>query len=214
MAEADDTSSTIDWIWLRDALGLAAALLGSVALAKEQLREWLAAGKLPWSCTRWEGLDAEGLAEKKRQKLDAEGRAEKSREQGNGIGGIIYSLPSAAYCSGDPRFWSATLWIDWEANDADERRRHGARAFGVRVSRAHLRALLPGVPDGNEKVGTQTRRVLKVLKKLYPPDGKVSDDVSTEVVRAQVSKELSADNKNQELAAPSWDTVKRALGRG
>ena len=57
MAKADDTSSTIDWIWLRDALGRAAPPPGSVALAKERLREWLVAGELPWSCMDWEALD-------------------------------------------------------------------------------------------------------------------------------------------------------------
>jgi hypothetical protein len=32
-------------------------------------------------------------------------------------------------------------------------------------------------------------------------------------VRGQVSKELASESKNQEQAAPSWDTVNRALGR-
>ena len=112
-----------------------------------------------------------------------------------------------------PRFWSAKLRIDWEDNAADEVRRHGAQALGIRVSRTHLRALLPGVPDGNEKVGPQRRRVLQVLKKLFPPHGKVPDDVSTEVVRGRVNEELAADSRNRGLAAPSWDTVNRALGR-
>ena len=62
MAKADDTTSTSDWIWLRDALALAVAAFGSVAGAKEQLTEWLAAGKLPWACTPWKALDAEGIA--------------------------------------------------------------------------------------------------------------------------------------------------------
>ena len=51
MAKAGDTSSTIVWIWLREALALAVTALGSVALANGLLIEWLAAGKLPWSCT-------------------------------------------------------------------------------------------------------------------------------------------------------------------
>jgi hypothetical protein len=56
-------------------------------------------------------------------------------------------------------------------------------------------------------------RVLKVLKKLYPPDGKVPDDVSTETVRARVNTELAVDTRMKEVAAPSWDTINRALGR-
>ena len=100
MAKADDTSSTIDWIWLREALALAFAALGSWVLAKEQLTEWLAAGKLPWSCMSWRGLNAEGLAEKRREKLDAERLAEKRRERGI-MWEVLSLLPSAAYCSGD-----------------------------------------------------------------------------------------------------------------
>ena len=57
------------------------------------------------------------------------------------------------------------------------------------------------------------RRVLPVLKKLYPPDGKAPDDVPTEDVRALVNKKLADDSKNRGLADPSWDTVNRALGR-
>ncbi len=57
-------------------------------------------------------------------------------------------------------------------------------------------------------------RVQRALKKLYPPEGQVPDDVSTKVVQGQVAAELATDNRNRELAAPSWDTVNRALGRG
>jgi hypothetical protein len=112
MAKANDANST-DMIWLRDALALALEALGSAALAKERLRKWLAAGELPWSCMEWKGLDAEGLAQKRREQLNAERLAVK-----RGVGRVIYSLPSAAYYSGDPRFWSATLGIDWEDNGA------------------------------------------------------------------------------------------------
>ena len=59
MAKANDKSSTIDWIWLHDALMLAIPRFGSVVLAKERLTEGLAAGKLPWSYMSWWGLDAE-----------------------------------------------------------------------------------------------------------------------------------------------------------
>jgi hypothetical protein len=141
MAKADDASSTM--IWLRDALADAVDALGSQALAKERLTEWLATGKLPWSCTSWKGLDAEGLAEKRREKLDAEGLAEKRREQGDSMGRVIYSLPSVAYCRCDPQFWSATRRIDWEDNAAYEARRHGAQALGIKVSHTRLLALLP-----------------------------------------------------------------------
>ena len=73
------------------------------------------------------------------------------------------------------------------------------------MSHAHFRALLPNGPNTNKKAGPQVRRVMQVLKTLYPPDGKVSDDVSTEVVRGRVNDELSADSTNREKAAPSSD---------
>jgi hypothetical protein len=206
MAKADGTISTTDWIWLREALALAVAALGSVALAKKRLTEWLAAGKVPWVCMSWEGLDAEGVAKLKRE----------SRE-----GPLLLFppragyYPSAAYYPGDPQFWSAGLKINWEDDEAHEPFViNGAQALGIKVSRAHVQALLPGVPRENKQVGPQMRRVLPVLKKLYPPHGKVPDDVPTEVVRARVNTELAADTRMQELAAPSWDTVNRALGRG
>jgi hypothetical protein len=85
--------------------------------------------------------------------------------------------------------------------------------MGIKVSSAHLRALLPGAPDENKKVGSQKGRVLSVLKKLYPPDGKVPDDIPTEAVRGQVAGELSEDSKNRGIATPSWDTINRVLGR-
>ena len=61
MAKADDTSSTIVWIWLREALELAVTALGSVKLAQELLIEWLAAGKLPWALDAVEGQHRRGV---------------------------------------------------------------------------------------------------------------------------------------------------------
>jgi hypothetical protein len=128
MAKAGDTSTTIVWIWLREALELAVRALGSVALAKEQLIEWLAAGKLPWSCMKWNGLDAEDIA-----------KAEQLLREGP----IIHILPSAAYHEGDPKFWRVRLQIDWEDNAACEPVTGGARALGIKVSRKHFLLLLP-----------------------------------------------------------------------
>ena len=61
--------------------------------------------------------------------------------------------------------------------------------------------------------GTQIRRVLPVLKKLYPPDVIVPGDVLTEFVRGRVNKELASDSKNQGLGDVSRDTVSRAVKR-
>ena len=128
MAKANDKSSTIDWIWLHDALMLAIPRFGSVVLAKIRLKEWLAAGELPWSCMQWDGLDAEGIA-----RLDQENR----------VSIVGYIIPSVAYHEGDPQFWRANLKIDWEQNGARQQATGGARALGIKVSREHLVALCP-----------------------------------------------------------------------
>jgi hypothetical protein len=207
MAKANDKSSTTDWIWLHDALMLTIPAFGSMVLAKERLQEWLARGDLPWSCMQWDGLNAEDIA-----RLDREQRELIDQKNRGWI--VLHIFPSVAYNEGDPQFWRANLRIDWKENGAREQATGGARALGIKVSLKHLHALLPSEPRENEKAGRQHRRVSKALKKIYPPDGKVSDDIPTEVVRGKVAAELSADSKNRELAAPSWDTVTRALGRG
>jgi hypothetical protein len=71
--------------------------------------------------------------------------------------------------------------------------------------------------------GWQAKRVLRVLPKCFPPDGKVSDDTTTESVRQAVIAELENEaraagqlkDKNSKLPnPPSWETVNRVLGRG
>jgi hypothetical protein len=134
MAKADDKSSTTAWIWLREALELAVTALGSVALAKERLIEWLTADKLRWCCMEWKGHTAEEIA--------------KAEQQLRG-GYIMHILPSAAYHEGDPKLWrSPHLQIDWEDNVALELATGGAKARGIKVSRAQLLTLLPALPPG------------------------------------------------------------------
>jgi hypothetical protein len=145
MAEAGGKSITIVWIWLNEALALAVKALGSVALAKERLTEWLAAGELPSSCTSWEGPVVEGIA--------------KGDEQLRQVGSTTPILP--------PKFWRAPHQIDWENNEAVELETGRgfvlaattidartaflhcwprAKARGVKVSHLHLLALLPAPP--------------------------------------------------------------------
>jgi len=142
MAKAGDTTSTVDWIWLRDALALAAAPFGSEVLAKLRLREWLAAGELPWSCMSWEGPDAEGIARLDRQNRESI---------------VLHIVPSVAYHEGDPQFWRASIKIYWEENGARENATGGARALGIKVSRTHLLALLPEEAREREEALRQTK---------------------------------------------------------
>jgi hypothetical protein len=148
MAKADDTSSTM--IWLRDALALAVRAFGSVVLAKERLREWLAAGELPWSCMSWKGLDAERIA-----RLDPEQRELIDQKNRGWI--VLHIFPSVAYHEGDPQFWHANLNIDWEENEAWEKAAGGARAQGIKASRERLLALLPEEPLEHVEKPEQTR---------------------------------------------------------
>src|SRR5262245_29671776 len=120
MAEANDKSSTIDWIWLHDALKLATTCLGSVVLAKELLTEWLATGKLPWSCMAWNRRDEE--------------RLEEMEDRARDIGMFLRDIPPACR-EGEPEFWRAVQMIDWENNIASQHWNVGASALGIKVSR-------------------------------------------------------------------------------
>ena len=88
---------------------------------KGRLTEWLAAGKLPWSCMSWEGLDAAAIARLRQELREA---------------GIMSVAPSAPYYNGDPKFWGTSLVeIDWADNAAYETVFviDGARARGIKV---------------------------------------------------------------------------------
>jgi hypothetical protein len=142
MAKANDKSSTIDWIWLRDALKLAISRFGSVALAKALLREWLATGKLPWSCMAFKTLDAEDIA---------------ALENAQSDGIIPFRYIPSSLREGEPEFWRADLTIDWEDNIAHENTDVGPTALGIKVSGEHLLALLPDEPRDHVEQPEQTR---------------------------------------------------------
>ena len=210
MAKADDTTSTIE-IWLRDALALAVKRLGSVALAKKRLTEWLAAGKLPWFCMDW--------------------KADKYYP------GSVFAAQLASIASGDPRFWSdLPIKIDWEDNCAREDVvRDGARALGISVSHTHLLAQLPEGPDEREeargaatsvrankaaptkrkaKAQTDRDRARWAILQLYPkaryPSG-VPDTVKPGVLHHAVANFLAEQEPAElKLSVPSLRTVQRA----
>jgi len=129
MAKADDKSSTTDRIWLSTTLDLAVRRFGKETLAKRRLIEWLATGRLPWSCGSWYGPDAETIARLAHENAEKED--------------VGYFEPSGLY-RGDPKFWGApTLETKWQENKAGEIARGGARAEGIWVMHSRLLALLP-----------------------------------------------------------------------
>jgi hypothetical protein len=86
-------------------------------------------------------------------------------------------------------------------------------ALGVELERGVIEARFSEERREDEKEkGRQLRRAQRALKKLRG-DGKAPDDAPTNVVEEWVANELEADSKRLGLAAPSWDTVNRALGR-
>jgi hypothetical protein len=145
-------------MWLRDALALAAARFGSVALAKKRLREWMASGRLPWSCMSWKGLDAEGIATLDREQRDLIGRKDRGWI-------VLHIFPSVAYHECDSQFWRANLKIDWEDNGACEQATGGATALGIRVSHERLLALLPEEANNRvEELGQTKPAERKLIK--------------------------------------------------
>jgi hypothetical protein len=176
-------------------LALAVTVLGSVALADQRLREWLAAGKVPWSCMSWEG------------------------RPGKGITDLLNLGPGAKY-PGDPQFWSVGhLDIDWEDNRARERGAGGAQALGVKVSLAHLLELLPEDPPKHERQPPSkdnpkdadrrwSVRLAKELMAAVFPQGEWRR-MGPMAVRKRCEPEAEA----RQVQLPSPDSFSRAMGR-
>jgi hypothetical protein len=202
MAKADDTSSTIVWIWLREALALTIAAHGSVALAKERLTEWLAAGKVPWTCMSWRGLDAEGIAKLKRE----------FSVGGSFVRSPAYIFPSAAYYSGDPQFWSAGLKIDWEGDGACELFViDGAQALGIKVSRAHLLALLPEDPREHREARGAGAWIAQEASRMKAA-GEISDGIKiTDLARELERRMKAAAAVDRSFRAVKWGYIKNKL---
>jgi hypothetical protein len=199
MVKVGDTFSTFDWIWLRCALALATERLGSKALAEKRLMEWLGVGDVPWSCMEWKGLDAEQFAKRRR---------EKERKWNSGV---LLSVPSGAYYQGDPRFWSAPLAIDWEDNGARENRRDGAQALGIRVSRAHLLALLPKESRESVEVRGAGQWIAAELRRMKAANEIPPDIWITDLARDLESRMRKAAATDKSLRPIKWRSIKNGL---
>jgi hypothetical protein len=224
MAKANYKSSTIDWIWLVDALRLAITRFGSEVLAKALLTKWLEAGRLPWSCVAWDPRDEERLAVMEARAWDL-GTAD------------LLNIPPA--CSeGEPEFWRAGHTISWEDNIASQNSIVGASALGIKVSREHLLELLPEEP--RERIGDlgetqpaerklleepkdrsastavskntspQSERAKRYIKALFP-DG--VDDIPTAVIYEKLASDAKLKAELGGRASPSHTVINRVLGR-
>src|SRR5262245_5589234 len=222
MAKANDNSTTIDRVWLRDALILAISRFGSVALAKALLREWLATGKLPWSCMAFRTLDAEDIA---------------ALENAQSDGVIPFRYIPSSLREGEPEFWRADLSIDWEDNIAQENTDVGPTALGIRVSREHLLALLPDEPrECIEELGQtqpgerellepkarpapisvskttrpQSERAERYIKKNFPGG---TDGITTAAIYDKLAKDNDLTAELGGRAVPSATVINRVLKR-
>jgi hypothetical protein len=101
------------------------------------------------------------------------------------------------------RAWQSRLRQEW-----NEPQPPPAPIIGVPVSPpADVKSVSAPRPTSRKRKW-QGDRLDPVLKKLYPPDGKVPEHVSTARVYQRIAEELK-DEKN----IPSRDTVARKLGR-
>jgi hypothetical protein len=180
---------------------------------------------LPDACERLGAAYGRALAEKRLSK----GLKERTIHwQGLSEDGTVVNGDTPGFAG----FWEQDPQIDWSEGSACEVVHHfyviyppssspsinepGRIVYRVQLLLADVLALLPTAPAAGKKAakdGPQMRRVKAALKNLYPPDGLVSDEVSTEIVRAQVAADLASDSRRRGVADPGWDTVRRALGR-
>jgi hypothetical protein len=143
-------------------------------------------------------------------------------------GGDGWNLPTFKP-SRSGKFWRYATEIRWSEDWAQAGYLNGCIIHDIRVLEEDVRALLPTeqtaplrTTEAKTVKGRQAKRILRVLPKCYPPDGEVSDDTSTKAVRQAVIAELEREarekgqlkDKNSKLPdPPSWDSVKRVLGR-
>jgi hypothetical protein len=198
MAKANNSSSTIDWIWLHDALVVAIKAFGSAVLAKARLTEWMASGQLPWSCMSFEGPNADDIARLQQEERDSI---------------VGYILPSVAYHEGDPAFWRADLNIWWgeDKNGAREKSIFGARALGIKISREHLLGLLPEDPRERDEVHGAGAWIAAEVKKMkaaneIPPDIRI-----TNFARELEGRMRKAAAGDKSLRPIQWRSIKNRL---
>jgi hypothetical protein len=195
MAKA--TSNIITWVLLREAKARMTEVYGSPQLAERLLIEWLAGGRLRWSCKR---IDARV----------PKGHPLATRKEG-------------AEFWGKPEFWRETnpggnvirLYVNWEESWA----RSCYRAWTIAVPAADLDAMLRAPEAPIAQPATSPRRqfdtAVRVLRTLYPPSGAAPASASTERLRVQIEVHLQGEQRRQGLqpygiAAPSWKVVARA----
>ena len=109
----------------------------------------------------------------------------------------------------DTRF---STW-DWERSYATRRDAATKSHFEYVNIVGHRDDLLALWPNAEPKQGFQSRRLAAAFRKAFPPDGQVSDDVTTAAVHRKIDAELAAENKEKGSSTPDRKTIARYLGR-
>jgi hypothetical protein len=202
MAKAGGNTTTT-WILLFEARALVIrAYDGAVRLAETQLVEWLGDGRVRWSCKLFKAAPVSKLAA-----LNADP-----------AGPVFFvGVADVAYSNGDPAFWRIGLNTNWEENSAYQTHALGGgnNAYGIRVVREDLLALLPEGPDEHEEAAALSAsaqwiaaeaRQMKAVGQIAP-DIKITD-FADELAR-RMRKAADADRSIRPL---KMESIRNMLG--
>jgi hypothetical protein len=192
MAKA--AAKSITWTLLRDAKARVAEVYGSPRLAEQLLVEWLAAGRLRWSCKR----------------IDA--RVPKTHPLATRKEGAEFWGERGFWSERRAGIWTLGLYVNW----AESWARNGYTAWAVVVPAADLDAILhtPAIAP-QRREARQFNEAVRVLRKLYSPDGVAPVSISTKQLQAQIETKLQDEQRQRGLSphgvvAPSYRVVRRA----
>ena len=198
MAKADRNNTTT-WISLLDARALVVRAYGATQRAERLLVEWLGERRVRWSCKLFEPARVAELAAQQRECLAG--------------GVVLLNVANTAYSEGDPAFWRTSLEINWEESWAREKyAMGGTAAFGIRVVREDVLALLPEEPSEREGAAASNAsarwiadeaRQMKAAGKIPPTKSKFARELEQ-----RMDKAADADRSIRRL---KWKSIRNGL---
>jgi hypothetical protein len=99
------------------------------------------------------------------------------------------------------------------------RQKHALGAAGITtqppvIAPRQIHHLEPGgLPKPAKTEGFQTRRIDAVAKRLYPPDGRPPDDITTAALTRVIRNELDPESRQRGMKNPGPDAVRRWRAR-
>jgi hypothetical protein len=196
MAKKAGGDTTTTWILLLEARALVVrAYDGAVKKAEDLLKKWLGDGRGRWSCKLFEPAPVSELA------------ALNARDSGI----VVIGLAEVAYSAGDPAFWRAWLEINWEENSAREMSIGGNKAFGIRVVREDVLALLPEEPDEHKKT-TASGVWMAAEARRMKEAGEIPPTIS-EFARELERRMDKAADTDRSIRRLKWKSIRNVLGK-